>query len=58
MSELERELLLALKAADGALAQFTAFEEDARYIMGSTNFEIVKLRREQIRIALRKAEAS
>lgn len=47
-----REALEALKAADEALTQFAAFEDDARYIMGNTNFEIVKQRRTQVRQAL------
>lgn len=42
----------ALRGADEALAQITAFEADAREIMGNTNFEIVKLRREEVRQAL------
>lgn len=50
------EMYEALKAADDALAQFTAFEYSAREIMGNTNFELVKLRREQVRAALAKAE--
>jgi serine/threonine protein phosphatase PrpC len=45
----------ALKAADQALTQFIAFEEDARYIMGNTNFEIVQRCRGQVRAAIRKA---
>jgi hypothetical protein len=49
------ELYEALKAADEALAQFTAFEDDARYIMGNTNFEVVKQRRAQVKAALSKA---
>lgn len=48
-------LLEALKAADEALTQFTAFESDARHIMGNTNFAIVQARREQVRAALAKA---
>lgn len=48
-------MLEALIAADEALAQFTAFETDAREIMGNTNFEIVKQRREQVRAAISKA---
>lgn len=51
------ELYEALEAADEALAQFTAFEDDARYIMGNTNFAIVQERRKQIRAALSKAKA-
>jgi hypothetical protein len=42
----------ALEAADEALAQVTAFEADAREIMGNTNFAIVQQRREQVRAAL------
>lgn len=42
----------ALKAADIALANTTAFEEDARYIMGNTNFEITKHCRDEIRARL------
>lgn len=42
----------ALRAADEALTQFAAFEDDARYIMGNTNFEIVQLRRTEVRQAL------
>ncbi|WP_312126079.1 hypothetical protein [Brevundimonas sp.] len=45
----------ALKAADAALASVTAFEDDARYIMGNTNFALVQQRRDQIRAALAKA---
>lgn len=52
------ELLEALKAADEALAQFTAFEDDARHIMGNTNFAIVQQRREQVRAAIAKAEGA
>lgn len=52
------KLVEALKAADEALAQFTAFEDDARYIMGNTNFAIVQQRREQVRAALAAAEAA
>lgn len=51
------DLLEALRAADEALAQVTAFEDDARYIMGNTNFEIVKLRRQEVRAAIAKATA-
>jgi hypothetical protein len=50
------ELLEALRAADEALAQVTAFEEDARYIMGNTNFNIVKMRRAQVQTAIAKHE--
>lgn len=46
------DLLKALKAADEALAQVTAFEDDARYIMGNTNFGIVQARRLQIKDAI------
>lgn len=46
------EVVEALKAANEALTQFTAFELDAREIMGNTNFEIVKLRQKQIRAFL------
>lgn len=42
----------ALEAADDALAQVTAFEQDAREIMGNTNFEICKKRRDEVRQAL------
>lgn len=42
----------ALRAADEALTQFAAFEEDARYIMGNTNFNIVQERRAQVRAFL------
>lgn len=51
------DLYEALKVAEKALAQITAFESDARYIMGNTNFEIVKLRRAQIQAALSKARS-
>lgn len=51
----EPDLLETLRAADEALAQVTAFEDDARYIMGNTNFAIVQQRREQIRAALARA---
>ena len=54
---LQRDMLAALKAADEALAQFTAFEDDARYIMGNTNFAIVKERREQVKALIAKASA-
>jgi hypothetical protein len=50
-AEIER-LRGALKSADHALAQVTAFECDAREIMGNTNFEIVKHERERVRAAL------
>ena len=46
------EALALLKLADSALACVTAFEDDARYIMGVTNFEIVRHARDQIRSAL------
>ena len=56
---LTAELLAALKSADHALAQVTAFERDAREIMGNTNFEIVKCERERVQAAIAKAaEAS
>lgn len=42
----------ALRRADEALAQFTAFEDDCRYIMGNTNFEIVKHCRDLTRARL------
>lgn len=42
----------ALKAADIALANTTAFEDDARYIMGNTNFEITKHCHNEIRARL------
>ena len=42
----------ALRSADHALACVTAFEADAREIMGNTNFEIVKHIREKVRAAL------
>ena len=42
----------ALKQADVALANVTAFEDDARYIMGNTNFEITKHCRDEIRARL------
>ena len=48
-------LLEALQAANEALASITAFEDDARYIMGNTNFELVKLRREQVKAAIQSA---
>lgn len=50
-------LLEALKAADEALAQVTAFEDDARHIMGNTNFAIVQQRRNQVRAAIDKTAA-
>lgn len=53
---LESELLAALKAADEALAQVTAFEDDARYIMGNTNYEIVAMRRALVKAAIARAE--
>lgn len=46
------EAVKALTAADEALAQFTAFEADAREIMGNTNFAIVQQRREQVQTFL------
>lgn len=49
------ELLDALRAADEALVQFTAFESDARAIMGNTNFALVLLRQTQVRAAIAKA---
>jgi len=48
-------MFAALDAADEALAQFTAFEADARAIMGNTNFNIVQLRRAEVRAAIAKA---
>lgn len=42
----------ALKAADVALANVTAFEDDARYIMGNTNFEITRHCRDEIKSRL------
>lgn len=42
----------SLKQADVALANVTAFEDDARYIMGNTNFEITKHCRDEIRARL------
>lgn len=50
-------LLAALESANNALAQITAFEMDAREIMGNTNFEIVKMEREKVRAALSVARA-
>jgi hypothetical protein len=55
IQERDREVIEALDAADCALAQFTAFEEDARYIMGNTNYEIVKRCHERIKAILAKA---
>lgn len=52
---LTAELLEALKAAEHALTQFTAFELDCREIMGNTNFAIVQHNREQVRAAIAKA---
>ena len=52
------EVVEALKSSDRALANVTAFEDDARYIMGNTNFEIVKHEREQVRALLAKIEGS
>lgn len=52
---LTAELLAALQSADHALAQVTAFECDAREIMGNTNFEIVKHERERVKAAIAKA---
>lgn len=49
------EMLAALKIADHALAQFTAFELDCREIMGNTNFAIVQHNREQVRAAISRA---
>ncbi|MBP7704154.1 MAG: hypothetical protein KA105_02575 [Caulobacter sp.] len=53
---LRYELVRALAAADKALAQVTAFEDDARYIMGHTNFNIVVDRHKQVRAGLSKAQ--
>ena len=47
----------ALKAADVALANVTAFEDDARYIMGNTNFEITKHCRDEIKARLEARQA-
>lgn len=47
----------ALRAADEALAMVTAFESDARYIMGNTNFTILQQRREQVKKALQALSA-
>lgn len=47
----------ALKAANEALAMVTAFESDARYIMGNTNFSIFQQRREQVKQALQALSA-
>ena len=47
----------ALKAANEALALVTAFESDARYIMGNTNFTILQQRREQVKKALQALSA-
>lgn len=49
------ELLDACRAADAALANVTAFEDDARAIMGNTNFAIVLERRAFVRAAIAKA---
>lgn len=49
------ELYEALRAADEALAMVAAFESDARYIMGNTNFELFMERRKAIKAALAKA---
>lgn len=51
------DLFEALRAADAALASVTAFESDARYIMGNTNFALVQQCRDQARAALSKATA-
>jgi len=51
-------MLEALQAANEGLACTTAFEDDARYIMGNSNFEIVKARREQVRAVIAKAQWS
>jgi len=45
-------LLEALTEADSALANVTAFEGDARYIMGNTNFAIVEAARNKARAAI------
>ena len=47
----------ALRAANEALALVTAFESDARYIMGNTNFAILQQRREQVKQALQALSA-
>lgn len=57
-AELNAELVGALGAANEALGMVTAFESDARYIMGNTNYEIVKVRRQAIQDALSKAKGS
>lgn len=49
------ELLEALRVADGGLANVTAFEEDARYIMGNTNFVITREARNIVKAAIAKA---
>lgn len=56
-AELERAVAM-VTGADKALANVTAFESDARYIMGNTNFEIVQQWRDQARsfIASRRGE--
>lgn len=49
------DLLTALKSAEHALTQFTAFELDCREIMGNTNFAIVQNERENVRAAISRA---
>ncbi|WP_404415416.1 Lar family restriction alleviation protein [Brevundimonas vesicularis] len=43
------EMTRLLKLADSALANVTAFEDDARYIMGNTNYAITENARSEIR---------
>lgn len=43
------EMTRLLKLADAALANVTAFEDDARYIMGNTNYAITENARSEIR---------
>ena len=50
------EAVAKVKLADAALANVTAFEDDARYIMGNTNFEITKHARDEARAFLAKLE--
>nr|DAQ12786.1 MAG TPA: protein of unknown function (DUF5351) [Caudoviricetes sp.] len=46
------EMTRLLKLADAALANVTAFEDDARYIMGNTNYAITENARSEIRMFL------
>lgn len=46
------QLEAALREADEALTQFVAFEDDCRYIMGNTNYFLMKACYTKVRAAL------